>query len=264
MIGNRAIYHNGWFAGTIHKAPWEAAPRRQLEEDVWELYNVNEDFSMSRDLAAENPAKVEELKKVFMDEAVKYNVLPIDDRSIERFDARIAGRPDLMAGRKSLSLHAGMTRVMENAFINIKNSSFVINADLNLSSNNSGVLVCQGGDFGGWALYMMNGKPAFAYNWLGIEHYEILSTKRIGTGKHTIRFEFKYDGGGRGKGGKGTILVDGEAFAQGTIANTQSNVFGLDEPADVGTDSNTPVSEAYKDHVRFNGTIESMTIELVE
>ena len=132
IFGNRGIYHNGWFAGTIHKAPWEGAPRRPLLEDVWELYNVNEDFSQTNDLAESNPAKLKELQDLFMIEAAKYNVLPIDDRVIERFDAATAGRPDLMGGRTSLTVYEGMTGIGENAFINVKNRAVTITADVEI------------------------------------------------------------------------------------------------------------------------------------
>jgi arylsulfatase len=260
MIGNRAIYHDGWFAGTIHKAPWEAEPRRPLLEDVWELYNVNEDFSQATDLAASNPAKLEELKKMFMAEAVKYNVLPIDDRSIERFDPVIAGRPDLMNGRTKLVLYEGAKGIPENAFINIKNTSLTITAAVDVPANASGVLLCQGGDFGGWSLFMMNGRITYAYNWVGLETYTITSTQTVQPGKHTITFDFAYDGG-RGGGGTGTLSIDGQKVGEGKIAKTNSNTFGIDESADVGTDENTPVVPSYKGKERFNGKIGSITIE---
>jgi arylsulfatase A-like enzyme len=260
MIGNRAIYHDGWFAGTIHKAPWEAAPRRPLNEDVWELYNVNEDFSQAHDLAEKNPAKLEELKKKFLEEAVKYNVLPIDDRSIERFDPVIAGRPDLMNGRTKLTLYEGAKGIPENAFINIKNTSLAITAEVDVPANASGVLICQGGDFGGWSLYMLDGKPSYTYNWVGLELYTITSTQKVPPGKHTVRFDFGYEGG-RGGGGTGTLSLDGKKLAEGRIARTNSNTFGIDESADVGVDENTPVTLAYVKRPKFNGKIGSVTIE---
>ena len=151
MIGNRAIYNDGWFAGTIHKAPWEGKPRRPLAEDVWELYNVNEDFSLANNLAEKNPEKLEELKKKFMDEAVKYNVLPIDDRSIERFDPVIAGRPDLMNGRTKLTLYEGAKGIPENAFINVKNTSLTITAEVDVPANASGVIIMPG-----WRLWWLD------------------------------------------------------------------------------------------------------------
>ena len=260
MIGNRAIYHDGWFAGTIHKAPWEAAPRHPLTEDVWELYNVNEDFSQAVNVADKNPAKLEELKKKFMDEAVKYNVLPIDDRSIERFDPGIAGRPDLMNGRTKLILYEGARGIPENAFINVKNTSLTITAEVDVPANASGVLLCQGGDFGGWTFYMLDGRPAYTYNWVGLELYTVTSTQRVTPGKHTLRFEFAYEGG-RGGGGKGTIYRDGVKVGEGAIKNTNSNTFGIDESADVGVDENTPVFPAYHGRDRFTGKIGSITIE---
>jgi arylsulfatase len=260
MIGNRAIYHDGWFAGTIHKAPWEAAPRRPLQEDVWELYNVNEDFSQANNLAEKDPAKLEELKKKFLDEAVKYNVLPIDDRSIERFDAKIAGRPDLMQGRTKLTLYEGAKGIPENAFINVRNTSLAITAEVDVPANASGVLLCQGGDFGGWSFYMLDGRPVYTYNWVGIESYTITGTQKVPAGKHSIRFDFAYEGG-RGGGGTGTISLNGQKVAEGKIGKTNANTFGIDESADVGVDENTPVTPAYAKAPKFTGRIASVTVE---
>jgi arylsulfatase A-like enzyme len=260
MIGNRAIYHDGWFAGTIHKAPWEAKPRRPLTEDVWELYNINEDFSQATNLAEKNPEKLEELKKKFMEEAVKYNVLPIDDRSIERFDPIIAGRPDLMNGKTKLTLYAGAKGIPENAFINIKNTSLAITAEIEVQANASGVVVCQGGDFGGWTLYMLDGKPFYTYNWVGLEVYTISANQKIPPGKHTIKFDFAYEGG-RGAGGNGIIYLNGAKIGEGKIAKTNSNTFGIDESADVGVDENTPVFLGYANKEAFTGKINKVTIE---
>ncbi len=259
MIGNRAIYHDGWFAGTIHKAPWEAAPRKPLKEDIWELYNVNEDFSQANNLAEKNPEKLEELKKKFTEEAVKYNVLPIDDRSIERFDPVVAGRPDLMNGRTTLVLYEGAKGISENAFINVKNTSLAITAEVDVPANANGVILCQGGDFGGWSFNMMDGKPTYAYNWVGLETYTVASTQKVAPGKHTIKLDFAYDGG-RGGGGTATISVDGNKIAEGKIGKTNSNTFGIDESADVGTDENTPVVLAYAKREKFTGKIGKVTI----
>jgi arylsulfatase len=260
MIGNRAIYHDGWFAATIHKAPWEAQPRRPLAEDIWELYNIEEDFSLANNLADKNPEKVEELKKKFMDEAVKYNVLPIDDRSIERFDPVIAGRPDLMNGRTKLTLYEGAKGIPENAFINVKNTSLTITAEVDVPANANGVIICQGGDFGGWTFYMKDGVPTYFYNWVGLEKYAVAATQKVGAGKHTIQVDFAYDGG-RGGGGTATIMMDGTKIGEGKIAKTNSNTFGIDESADVGTDENTPVNPAYAKKEKFTGKIKSVTIE---
>jgi arylsulfatase A-like enzyme len=260
MIGNRAIYHEGWFAGTIHKAPWEGQPRRPLTEDVWELYNVNEDFSQVNNLADSHPEKLEELKKKFMEEAVKYNVLPIDDRSIERFDPVIAGRPDLMNGRTKLVLYEGAKGIPENAFINVKNNSLSITAEVDVPANANGVILCQGGDFGGWSFYLTEGKPVYFYNWVGLEMYSVAASQKVTPGKHTIKLDFAYEGG-RGGGGTATISVDGNKIGEGKIAKTNSNTFGIDESADVGTDENTPVNPAYAKKERFTGKIHKVTVE---
>ncbi len=260
MIGNRAIYHDGWMAGTLHKAPWEAAPRRALQEDVWELYHVDEDFSLANNLAEKNPAKLAELKKKFMDEGLKYNVFPIDDRSIERFNPVIAGRPDLMNGKTKLTLYEGATGIPENAFINVKNTSLSITAEVDVPANANGVIICQGGDFGGWSFYMQDGKPTYVYNWVGLEKYSVSSTQKAAPGKHTIRMDFAYEGG-QGAGGVATISMDGTKVGEGRIANTNSNTFGIDESADVGTDQNTPVNPTYAKKEKFTGKINSVTIE---
>jgi len=246
IAGNRAIYSDGWFAGTIHKAPWETKPRAALLDDTWELYDTKNDFSLANDLAAKNPGKLKELQDLFMSEARKYHVLPIDDRTVERLNASIAGRPDLMGDRTSLTLYAGMTGMSENAFINVKNRSLAITAEVQVPSGGaSGVILAQGGRFGGWSLYMKDGKPVYAYNFLGLQRFSIAATQAVPAGKATIRFEFAYDGGGLAKGGLGTIYVDATKVAEGRIERTQPIVFSADDAADVGIDEGTPVTEDY-------------------
>ena len=194
--GNRGIYHDGWYATTLHSAFWEKAPRATFEKDTWELYNTEEDFSLTNDLAAKYPEKVEALKALFMTEAVKYNVLPLDDRILERFNAAIAGRPDLMGGRTSLMLYEGMIGLTENVFINMKNRSYTITAELDIPKGGAeGVIIAHGGHNGGWSLYMKNGQPKFAYNWFGREIYEVAAPKPLPAGAVTLRWEFIYDGG---------------------------------------------------------------------
>jgi arylsulfatase len=262
--GNRAIYSDGWVAATVHKAPWEAKPRRGLAEDVWELYNVNEDFSESTDLAASNPAKLKELQDLFMKEAEKYRVLPIDDRTIERFDATIAGRPDLMGGRKSLTVYEGMTGMAENAFINVKNQSATITADVDIPAGAAnGVILCQGGRFGGWSLYVKDGKPAYTYNFVGLQEYTTNSSERLALGKSTIKLEFAYDGNGRGKGATTTLSINGKTVGSGRVEHTNANVFSADDAADVGVDEGTNVSSAYKQHGNaFTGKIEKVKVDV--
>jgi len=266
MIGNRAIYADGWFAGTIHKAPWEAKPRATLLEDTWELYDTRRDFSLANDLAAQNPAKLKELQDLFMKEAVKYHVLPIDDRSIERLNPKIAGRPDLMGDRTSLTLYPGMTGMSENAFINVKNRSLTITADVEIPTGGaSGVILAQGGRFGGWSLYLKSGKPIYAYNFLGLQRFAVAAAQAVPAGKAKIRFEFAYDGGGLGKGGLGTMYVNDKKVAEGRIERTQANLFSLDDAADVGMDEGTPVTEEYKSSdSTFTGKILKVTVDVKE
>jgi arylsulfatase A-like enzyme len=266
MIGNRAIYADGWFAGTIHKAPWEATPRAALLEDKWELYDTRDDFSLANDLSTKNPGKLKELQDLFMKEAVKYHVLPIDDRSIERLNPKLAGRPDLMGDRTSLTLHAGMTGMSENAFINVKNRSLTITADVEIPTGGaSGVILAQGGRFGGWSLYLKGGKPIYAYNFLGLQRFTVAAAQAVPAGKATIRFEFAYDGDGLGKGGLGTIYVNDKKVAEGRIERTHANLFSLDDAADVGMDEGTPVTEEYTSSAStFTGKILKVTLDVKE
>lgn len=265
IFGNRAIYHDGWLAGTLHRAPWEMKPRHPLEEDVWELYDVTKDFSLSNDLAKQNPKKLAQMQKLFMTEAPKYNVLPIDDRLMERITASEVGRPDVMEGRTSLTLGAGMMGMTENVFIDIKNRSKTITAELDIPEGGAnGVIIAQGGRFGGWCLYMKDGKPAYTYNFLGLNQYTVASADALPAGKATVVFDFAYDGGGIGKGGTGSLSVNGQKVAEGRIDRTQPRIFSADETADVGVDDATPVVEALGegDQTRFTGKIEKVTVEV--
>jgi arylsulfatase len=264
ILGNRAIYHDGWLAGTVHRAPWEYVPRRPLAEDIWELYNASEDFSLANDLASQEPAKLKEMKDLFMTEGAKYHVLPIDDRAIERFDPKQAGRPDLMGGRTSLTVYEGMTGMMENAFINIKNRSNTITAEVDVPPGRAeGVILCQGGRFGGWSLYLRNGKPTYTYNWVGLQKYSVASPQALPAGKATIRYEFVYDGGKPGSGGTGVLFVNGQKMAETRIEHTNATMFSSDDAADVGVDEGTPVTEDYRERDnRFTGKIHSVTVQV--
>lgn len=265
IFGNRAIYHDGWLAGTVHRAAWELQPRRKLQEDIWELYDVRADFSLARNLAAQNPAKLAEMQAIFMKEAEKHHVLPIDDRGIERANPALAGRPDLMGGRTSLTLAEGMTGMSENVFLNVKNKSVTLTAEVVVPQRDAkGALVVQGGRFGGWALCVKDGRASYDYNYLGMQRTSITASKPLPAGKTTIRFEFAYDGGGLGKGGLGTLFVNGEKVAEGRIERTQPMIFSADETADVGIDLGTPVVESVgaEARSRFNGRIAKVTIEV--
>jgi arylsulfatase len=264
IFGNRAIYHDGWFAGTIHKAPWEAKPRGGLLDDKWELYDTRKDFSLVNDLAAKNPAKLKELQDVFMKEAIANRVLPIDDRVFERINPATAGRPDLMGGRTSLTLAEGMTGMSENVFINIKNRSLSITAEVEIPQGGAnGVILSQAGRFGGWSLYMKDGKPTYVYNFLGLNEYKVAGSQALPAGKATIRMNFDYDGGGVGKGGTATILVNGKSVASGRIERTQPAIFSADETAGVGVDEATPVTSDYKERDNaFTGKIFKVTVDV--
>jgi arylsulfatase A-like enzyme len=266
IAGNRAIYHDGWYARTIHRAPWEPKPRRTLQDDsAWELYDVRSDFSLSNDLAARNPAKLAELQALFLREARQHHVLPMDDRVFERLDASAVGRPDLMGGRTSLTLAEGMTGMLEGVFINVKNRSKTITADIEIPSGRAnGTLLAQGGRFGGWSLYVKDGVPAYDYNFLGLKRVTIAGTQALPPGPATIRFDFEYDGGGPGRGGVGSLSVNGKQVAQGRIDRTQPGLFSADETADVGIDLGTPVVEAIgaEARSRFNGHIRRISVEV--
>ncbi|MCP4308485.1 MAG: arylsulfatase, partial [bacterium] len=265
MFGNRAIYDDGWVAATKHRTPWADAPDGPLDQDKWELYHVAEDFSQSNDLAASNPEKLKELQGLFIEEAVKYSVLPLDDRTFERFNAAIAGRPDLMGDRTSLTVYPGMTHMTENAFINVKNRSHSITAEVEIpEEGGEGVIIAQGGRFAGWSLYMKDGKVSYVHNWVGKDRYSVTTPEPLAPGKATITYEFVYDGGDKpGMGGTGTISVDGQKLAEGRIENTTPFVFSADETADVGVDEATPVTEDYAEGDNaFSGSIKTVSIEL--
>ncbi len=264
IFGNRGVYHDGWLAHTVHKAAWEGKPRGPLLEDKWELYHVDEDFSSANDVAAKNPEKLKALQELFLKEAAKYHALPIDDRLLERFNPALVGRPDLMAGRTSLTVYEGMIGMTENVFINVKNRSHTVTAEVTIPKGGAnGVILSQGGRFGGWSVYVKDGKPMYAYNFVGLSGSKVASPKALPEGKVTIRYEFKYDGGGLGKGGTVTISVNGEKVAEGKIDKTQANMFSADEGADVGQDGETNVTNDYKqDDNKFTGKIQKVTVEL--
>jgi arylsulfatase A-like enzyme len=263
MFGNRGVYHDGWFAGTVHIAPWDTAPSTKLTDDQWELYHVAEDFSMATNLADQYPDKLAELQDLFLAEAVKYKVLPIDDRRQELFDPNVANRPDLMFGRTTLTLYEGMNGLLENDFINVKNTSFEIDAELeNNTRRLNGVIVAQGGRFGGWSLYVKNGKPIFDYNYLGLKDYKIASKTKLPKGESTVKLDFDYDGG-RGAGGTATLYINDQVVGSGRIEKTEQTGFSADETAGVGVDKETPVAKDYgRSDNEFTGKIDKVTISL--
>jgi len=264
MFGNRGIYFDGWFAGTLHLKPWGKVENR-FPEDTWELYHVAEDFSMSTDLAKEHPEMLAKLQQAFLGEAVKYKVLPLDDRRAELFNPKLAGRPDLMFGRQSLTLYEGMNGLLENDFINVKNTSFNIVAEVETGDKPSnGVIVAQGGRFGGWSLHVKDGRPKYTYNYLGLTRSVVASESRLPSGKSTVKLDFAYEGGQKpGAGGTATLSIDGKAVGSVEVPQTEFAVFSADETAGVGVDSETPVSDDYdRETSKFTGKIGKVTINL--
>ena len=221
MFCNRGIYHQGWTAVTRHGVPWVGAYKRGFDEDVWELYDTNNDWTQSKDLAKENPKKLAELQRLFLIEATKYSVLPLDDRTFERFNPDIAGRPQLIQGNTQI-LFGGMGRLTENSIVNIKNKSYSITADVEVpKSGAEGVIIAQGGSINGWSLYAKGGKLKYCYNFFGIDLTFVESTQPIPTGHHQVRMEFNYDGGGLAKGGAITLYIDGKQVDRG-VSNRRS------------------------------------------
>jgi arylsulfatase A-like enzyme len=267
MMGNRAIYKDGWMASTTPlRLPWQTYGTEVSPDDFqWELYNINQDFSQANNLAASNPDKLRELQAAFDNEAKKYNVYPLDSSFAERADPAI--RPSLTRGRNEFTYYPGSIRIPEGSAPNFKNKSWAIAAEVMLpNSGASGVLATIGGRFGGWALLMQDGKPAFAYAYSNQpEHkYRVVSDQPIGPGQHVVRFVFKYDGGGIGKGATGTLFVDGKQVAEGRIEQSIRTRISLDETFDIGMDTGTPVIEDYVDKMpfAFTGTLKKFVVVL--
>jgi arylsulfatase len=263
MFVNRGIYHEGWTAVTRHSTPWVMAPLPPIEADTWELYGPD-DWTQAHDLAGEQPERLAYLQRLFLIEATKNNVLPLDDRRVERFNADLAGRPSLIRGNSQV-LFGGMGRLTENSVLNIKNKSHAVTAQIvvpdGMAAN--GVLISQGGAFGGWAVYALDGRPAYCYNLFGIQRFKVLGDAAIPSGEHQVRMEFTYDGGGLAKGGSVTLYLDGAPVGQGRVEVTEPMMFSGDETTDVGLDSATPVSDDYGPRdSKFNGHIRWIQIDL--
>ncbi|RJQ77368.1 arylsulfatase [Amycolatopsis panacis] len=266
MCGNRGIYHEGWMAVTRHGVPWEMVPSRDrhFRNDVWELYDLTTDWSQARDLAARHPEKLADLRDRFLIEAAKHQVFPLDDRVTERENPAVAGRIDLLGGRTSVTYHGGMRRCTEETTPNVKNRSHSVVAEIEVPEGGAeGVLIAQGGRFGGWSLYVVDGCPSYVYNYFGMARYTVRGTNPLPAGRHEIRAEFDYDGGGLGKGAMVTLAVDGTKHASGRVERTIPYYFSFDETLNVGVDLGTPVTEDYPviDN-EFTGTVHMVRIDL--
>ena len=264
MFGNRGIYHKGWSAVTKHRTPWVlTGGLPPFDDDTWELYDGADDYSQARDLATERPDMLAKLQRLWLIEATKYNVLPMDDRGAERFDPAMAGRPTLIHGTTQV-FYPGMGRLSENSVVSIKNKSFSVTAEVDVPDTGaSGVIIAQGGRFGGWALYAKDGKAKFVYNVLGIQDFAIEAEVAIPAGRHQVRMEFAYEGGGLAKGGDVTLYHDGTAVGRGHVGATQPMVFSADETTDIGYESGTTVTPDYTTRSsRFTGKIQWVQIDL--
>lgn len=265
MFANRGIYHKGWSAVTKHRTPWimNSGHLPAFDDDVWELYDGSTDYSQAHDLAAEHPEMLAKLQRLFLIEATKYNVLPMDDRGAERFEPELAGRPTLIHGNSQL-FFPGMGRLSENSVVSIKNKSFSVTAEVDISeSGASGVIIAQGGRFGGWGVYTKDGVLKFVYNVLGIHSFTVTATEPAPAGRHQLRAEFSYDGGGLAKGGDVTLYHDGNAVGTGRVEATQPMVFSVDETTDIGYESGTCVTPDYTvETSRFKGKIHWVQIDL--
>jgi arylsulfatase len=255
MFVNRGIYHQGWTACTRHSTPWVTGKELpSYDEDVWELY-APEDWTQAHDVSAANPEMLAKLQRLFLIEATRYGVLPLDDRRVERFNAELAGRPTLIQGKSQL-LFGGMKRLTENSIVVLKNKSHAVTAQIVVPEGGAeGVIIAQGGAFGGWVLYAKDGRPVYCYNLAGLSRTKIAGSEPLPAGEHQVRMEFAYDGGGLAKGGEVTLYVDGEKTGEGRLEATIPMIFSGDETADVGCDSATPVSDDYRRGGAFNGEV---------
>jgi arylsulfatase len=265
MFGNRGIYHKGWTAVTKHVTPWIQGKSIPLDDDVWELYDTSKDWSQAKDLSKENPKKLMELQRLWLIEAVRYKVLPIDDRMMEKINPDTAGRPVLIKGKTQL-LFGGMGRLSENCVLNLKNKSHSVTAEIVVPKDGAeGVIIAQGANIGGWSLYAKNGKLKYCYNWGGFKHFYVEGTSPIPAGQHQVRMEFAYAGGGLGKGGKVTLFTDGKKVGEGDIGATLAMIFSADDGCDVGEDTGAPVSEDYGPQGNaFNGEIRGVQLAIAD
>ncbi|MCS5736340.1 arylsulfatase [Herbiconiux daphne] len=265
LMGNRGIYHNGWTAQTKHRTPWDVVSKApDFSADVWELYDTTTDWTQSNNLAASQPEKLAELQQMFLIEATRHNVFPIDDRAAERMNPVLAGRPTLVTGT-TLKLYPGMIRLGENVTLNVKNRSYSVTAQITVPADGSleGAIVAQGGRTGGWSFFAEGGKLGYHYNYCGLVRTTVLSDRPIGAGAHQVRVEFAYDGGGIGKGGDVSLFIDGEAAGSGRVEHTHPLYFSFDEGMDAGQDTGMPAYEGYASWGgRFTGVIDWAEVDL--
>jgi arylsulfatase A-like enzyme len=265
MFGNRGLYWKGWTAVTKHRTPWDTkTPMPAFDDDLWELYAPG-DWSQANDISKENPEKLHELQRLWLIEAARYKVLPLDDRVFEKMNPDTAGRPVLIKGTTQL-LFSGMGRLSENCVLSIKNKSHSVTAEISVPDGGAkGVIVAQGANIGGWSIYFNEGKLKYCYNYGGFQNFFVESADIIAPGDHQVRMEFAYAGGGLGKGGKVTLYVDGKKVGEGDVTATLAIVYSADDGLDVGEDSGAPVSPDYGSTGNaFNGKIKGIALQIGE
>jgi arylsulfatase A-like enzyme len=271
MFANRGIYHDGWYACTTPPAPpWLLGTKElpPVEQYKWELYNINDDFSQANDLAPKNPEKLKELQALFLSEAAKYQVLPLDNSVLPRL---LTPRPSATAGRTVFTYQGENVGIPVGNAPSLLNKDYTITAEITLPKEGTeGMIATMGGRFGGYGLYLQKGKPVFVYNLLNLKRYRFEGGvgaddwlgKSLKAGKHTIVFDFKYDGPGLGKSGTGVLTVDGKVLSKQKMEHTIPFLMALDESFDIGLDTRTPVDESYKLPFKFAGTINKLTYKL--
>lgn len=267
MFGNRGVYHKGWTAVTRHKTPWllvgEKTPA--FDDDVWELYDTSKDWTQAEDLSKQFPDKLRELQRLWLMEATRYNVLPLDDDTARRLNSDLAGRPVLIRGNSQV-LFGAMGRLSENSVLNLKNKSHAVTASIEVGAAGAeGVIIAQGGNIGGWSLYAKGGKLTYCYNLLGLKHFIVETDTPLAPGMRQVRMEFAYDGGGMGKGGLATLYVDGQKVGEGRVDATAAMVFSADDGLDVGRDTGAPVSPDYGPRGNaFNGVVRGVQLAIAD
>jgi arylsulfatase A-like enzyme len=264
MFCNRGIYHQGWTAVTKHGTPWILVGQEKpaFDDDVWELYDTTTDWTQSKDLSRENPDKLAELQRLFLVEATKYNVLPLDDRVAERILPEVAGRPTLVQGDRQL-LYGGMGRLSENSVVSIKNKSHAVTAEIEVPEDGAeGVIIAQGGSIGGWSLYLKGGNPRYCYNLLGVQRFYVDSDTKVPAGTHQVRLEFAYDGPGLGKGGDVTLYLDGVKVGEGKVDATAPMIFSADDTCDIGVENGALVADDYPVPNTFTGEVNWVEIDV--
>jgi len=263
MFVNRGIYHRGWTAVTRHSTPWvTSGPMPAFDDDVWELYDTSVDWTQFEDVSAQHPERLHELQRLFLIEATRNNVLPLDDRVAERLFPAVAGRPMLVKGNRQ-RLFGGMGRLSESSVVSIKNTSHAVTAEIDVPAGGAqGVIVAQGGSIGGWSLYVKEGRPRYCYNLFGVQRFYVDGDREIPEGTHQVRMEFDYDGPGLGKGGTARLFLDGEQIGKGTVAATAAMIFSADDTLDVGREDGALVAEDYPVPNGFTGEVNWVEIDV--